>query len=99
MRDESLAKSRGRSESGLKGRNIPAEGNALGIDTRDSVSPLRAPQMHKHTICYALSGLMHEDFSNPGRCPGLICNCPFGAKNMPTDFLRKNQEPGCRCEI
>src|SRR4051794_34033933 len=40
-------------------------------------------------LCTALSGLMHHWNASiliPGRCPGLSCGCPFGAKSRYTSL-------------
>jgi len=40
----------------------------------------RASIMRLVHRCFALSGLADLWFVNPGRCPGLVCCCPFRAK-------------------
>jgi hypothetical protein len=70
--------SRSHSESGLKGQNIPAQGNALGIDTKYSFSPVRASHADvSQPSVSPFQGLCENVSPNPGRCPGLICVCPL----------------------
>jgi hypothetical protein len=49
----------------------------------------RCPERAKHSSCGALSGLevrfVHA-FS-PGRCPGVVCGCPFGTPDRATSKL------------
>jgi len=69
----------------LKGRNIPAQGSALG-KYKKIFSPLRA--LHKWTTFYYCY-LMLRPFrakiivmSYPGRCPWLICYALSGLRNI-----------------
>ena len=65
-----------------RGSHKPAQGNALGRYARRAASPERATQSATAAVCCALSGRGGpNDSADPGRCPGLICFGPFGAKN------------------
>jgi hypothetical protein len=60
-----------------RGRNMPAQGNALGLKSRPITSPERARHGHGDVSPFQGLGLMSDRI--PGRCPGLYCGCPFGA--------------------
>ena len=70
---------------GLKGRNIPAQGNALGTQPPQPRFPPAAPALRvRGNPAPEAGGGRGEDsldaaFWNPGRCPGLVCCGPFGA--------------------
>ena len=59
---------------GLKGQQIIAQGNALGV-----MAAVATPCKGKSIILYlsAQGGFLTIDY--PGRCPGLFAHCPFGA--------------------
>jgi len=48
---DSLVKNRRQPIPGLKGQNIPAQGNALGIGNENQPSPERASQMNSPQPC------------------------------------------------
>ncbi len=59
----------------LKGRDIPAQGNALGSMVKNMPSPEGARQR----LCRPFrAGL--NDAPYPGRCPGLVCAAPLVLK-------------------
>ena len=67
---------------GLKGRDIPAQGNALGTGCKDCLAlqgrdNIQISDSLVH-LCNALSGLILLLNLHPGRCPGLICNALSG---------------------
>jgi len=69
----------------LKGRNIPAQGNALG-KYKKNFSPVRA--LHKWTNFYYCSFMLRPFRAKiivmfyPGRCPGLVCYALSGLKSL-----------------
>ncbi|MDP6358505.1 MAG: hypothetical protein QF473_25515, partial [Planctomycetota bacterium] len=75
---------------------MPAQGYPLEIDANFSFSPVRASQTNvRQPFVSPFQGLCEKVSPNPGRCPGLICACPFGAEAVTIDFLRTNL-PACR---
>jgi hypothetical protein len=91
-KDDSLVRNRTLSGAGLKGQNIPAQGNALGEGRKIKFSPERASQsLGSEPFVSPFQGSAGNLPQNPGRCLGLICDCPFGAKNVATGFLRTKQ--------
>jgi len=74
---------------------MPAQGNALGAGTRDDACPVSAEhgvQSQRYRSSFAIEAgslsllrpfralLIRVICLFPGRCPGLICDCPFGTK-------------------
>ena len=83
MMSDSLVKRRVQPISGLKGQDTPAQGNALGIDMKCSFSPVRASQMNvSQPSVSPFQGSCQSISPNPGRCPGLICDCPLLRTNL-----------------
>jgi hypothetical protein len=68
----SLVKSRRQPIPGLKGQNIPAQGNALGLEKRSPISPERAKQMvEANSFVTPFQGWADFRCLYPGRCPAL----------------------------
>jgi len=62
----------------LKGRYIPAQGNALGYRL---IRILALKGRHIKQTCDALSGLKTFMYNYPGRCPGLVYYALSGLRN------------------
>ena len=59
---------------GLKGQQLPAQGNALGCMMQGEARPVRAK-------AFALSARKKKHLhKNPGRCPGLLAAAPMGRR-------------------
>ena len=68
-----------------KGRNKPARGNAPGTEGPPRKCPERAAQGRASwpAVCRPFRARIRVGTESPGRCPGLICFGPFGAKIRP----------------
>jgi hypothetical protein len=58
------------------------------VNGRLVFSPERALHKKSDKTCNALSGLKNLLDFYPGRCPGLVCCCPFRARKTISDFMR-----------
>ncbi len=59
-----------------KGRNIPAQGNALG----SIVKNIQRPEGARQRLCRPFRACWNND-AIPGRCPGLACSAPLALKS------------------
>src|SRR5262245_30694931 len=66
------------SNSGPKGRNTIAQGNALGPIRRYCCSPERAKQNVVPRLVTPFQGYIMNRTLHPGRCPGLSYRGPLG---------------------
>ena len=74
-----------------RGRDTSAQGNALGRKTTKSRRPERAQHPHRvGRVCRPFRARGASWTRYPGRCPGLVCGCPFGASGR---CFRSRPEP------
>ena len=92
-----------------KGQQPPAQGNALGIDAKVWFRPVRAKALNmcselrafatQNSELLPLRGVIGNNATNPGRCPGLLARCPCGALTKNNNFkIKKRYEKQANLE-
>ena len=67
--------------SAPKGHNKSAQGNALGGETEYHLEALKG-RRSGGSFVRPFRATVSSAVDYPGRCPGLICGCPFGATEI-----------------